>query len=88
MWTGIMHLPQFGGGARAVDHRRRGQDLGSKVGELLDVGGRGQQIAVLLGLVPEKDALGAGPQPRRKPAHFVRPHLRRGTRTGTVVGNH
>jgi hypothetical protein len=26
----------------AVDHRRRGQDLGSKVGELLDDAGRGQ----------------------------------------------
>ena len=36
----------------AVNHRRRGQDLGSKVGELLDEVGRGRQIAVLLGLVP------------------------------------
>jgi hypothetical protein len=36
----------------AVDHRRRGQDLGSKVGELLDEGRRREQVAVLLGLVP------------------------------------
>jgi hypothetical protein len=55
----------------AVDHRRRGQDLGSKVGELLDEVGRGRQIAVLLGLVPEEDGFGAGPQALREPAHLV-----------------
>jgi hypothetical protein len=72
----------------AVDHRRRGQDLGSKVGELLDEAGRGQQIAVLFRLVPEEDGLSAGLQSLCEPAHFIRRQLRRRTGTGRLTFSH
>jgi len=42
----------------------------------------------LLGLVPEKDALGAGPQSLREPAHFVRPHLKARDSYWYCRGNH
>jgi hypothetical protein len=59
----------------AVDHRRRGQDLGSKVGELLDEAGCLSHVGRLVGLVLHQDGISAGPQSLREPAHFIRLQL-------------
>jgi len=73
---------------QSVHRGRGGEDLGADVGELLDEGRRLSQVGCLVRLIAEEDAFSAGPQSRCEPAHFLRSHLRRGTRTGTVVGNH
>src|SRR5258708_12401489 len=54
--------------------------------KLVDDRGSGAQIALLLRLVPHQNAIGAGPKAPGERRKLARAHLRRGTRTGTVLG--